>query len=148
MKIILLKDYKNLGKAGEMVDAKDGYARNYLLPRNIAIEATSANVENWKEEQAKLQEEERLAFEGAQELKEKLESITLTLTAKGGETGKLFGSITNAEISKELLKEEKLSIDGKKIELKEPIKTAGLHEVPVRVYPEVVANLKVNIETN
>lgn len=148
MKIILLKDYKNLGKAGEMVDAKDGYARNYLLPRNIAIEATSANVENWKEEQAKLQEEERLAFEGAQELKEKLESITLTLTAKGGETGKLFGSITNAEISKELLKEEKLSIDRKKIELKEPIKTAGLHEVPVRVYPEVVANLKVNIETN
>lgn len=148
MKIILLKDYKNLGKAGEMVDAKDGYARNYLLPRNIAIEATPANVENWKEEQAKLQEEERLAFEGAQELKEKLESITLTLTAKGGETGKLFGSITNAEISKELLKEEKLSIDRKKIELKEPIKTAGLHEVPVRVYPEVVANLKVNIETN
>ncbi len=147
MKIILLKDYKNLGKAGEMVDAKDGYARNYLLPRNIAIEATPANVENWKEEQAKLQEEERLAFEGAQELKEKLESITLTLTAKGGETGKLFGSITNAEISKELLKEEKLSIDRKKIELKEPIKTAGLHEVPVRVYPEVVANLKVNIET-
>lgn len=147
MKIILLKDYKNLGKAGEMVDAKDGYARNYLLPRNIAIEATPANVENWKEEQARLQEEERLAFEGAQELKEKLESITLTLTAKGGETGKLFGSITNAEISKELLKEEKLSIDRKKIELKEPIKTAGLHEVPVRVYPEVVANLKVNIET-
>lgn len=147
MKIILLKDYKNLGKAGEMVDAKDGYARNYLLPRNIAIEATPENVENWKEEQAKLQEEERLAFEGAQELKEKLESITLTLTAKGGETGKLFGSITNAEISKELLKEEKLSIDRKKIELKEPIKTAGLHEVPVRVYPEVLANLKVNIET-
>lgn len=147
MKIILLKDYKNLGKAGEMVDAKDGYARNYLLPRSIAIEATPENVENWKEEQAKLQEEERLAFEGAQELKEKLESITLTLSAKGGETGKLFGSITNAEISKELLKEEKLSIDRKKIELKEPIKTAGLHEVPVRVYPEVLANLKINIET-
>lgn len=147
MKIILLKDYKNLGKAGEMVEAKDGYARNYLLPRNIAIEATPENVENWKEEQKKLEEEERLAFEGAQELKEKLESITLNLSAKGGETGKLFGSITNAEISKELLKEEKLSIDRKKIELKEPIKTAGLHEVPVRVYPEVLATLKVNIET-
>ncbi|WP_054252856.1 50S ribosomal protein L9 [Neofamilia massiliensis] len=147
MKIILLKDYKNLGKAGEMVDAKDGYARNYLLPRNIAIEATPENVENWKEEQKKLEEEERIAFEGAQELKEKLESITLNLSAKGGETGKLFGSITNAEISKELLKEEKLSIDRKKIELKEPIKTAGLHEVPVRVYPEVLATLKVNIET-
>lgn len=147
MKIILLKDYKNLGKAGEMVEAKDGYARNYLLPRNIAIEATPENVENWKEEQKKLQEEERLAYEGAQELKEKLESITLNLSAKGGETGKLFGSITNAEISKELLKEEKLSIDRKKIELKEPIKTAGLHEVPVRVYPEVLATLKVNIET-
>lgn len=147
MKIILLKDYKNLGKAGEMVEAKDGYARNYLLPRNIAIEATPENVENWKEEQKKLEEEERIAFEGAQELKEKLESITLNLSAKGGETGKLFGSITNAEISKELLKEEKLSIDRKKIELKEPIKTAGLHEVPVRVYPEVLATLKVNIET-
>lgn len=147
MKIILLKDYKNVGKAGEMVDAKDGYARNYLLPRNIAIEATPENVENWKEEQAKLQEEERLAFEGAQELKEKLEAITLNLSAKGGETGKLFGSITNSEISKELLKEEKLSIDRKKIELKEPIKTAGLHEVPVRVYAEVLATLKVNVET-
>ncbi|MDO5028120.1 MAG: 50S ribosomal protein L9 [Bacillota bacterium] len=147
MKIILLKDYKNVGKAGEMVEAKDGYARNYLLPRNIAIEATPENVENWKEEQARLEEEERLALQGAQELKEKLEGITLELEGKGGATGKLFGSVTNAEISKALLKQEKLSVDKKKIELKEPIKTAGLHQVEVRVYPEVVATLKVNVQT-
>lgn len=146
MKIILLKDYKGVGKAGEMVEAKDGYARNYLLPRNIAIEATPENVDNWKVEQARIEEEERLAFEGAQELKDQLEGVTLELHAKGGETGKLFGSITNAEISKALLHQEKISVDRKKIELKEPIKTAGLHEVPVRVYPEVVATLKVNVE--
>lgn len=146
MKIILLKDHKELGKAGEMVESKDGFARNFLFPRKIAIEATPENVANWEVEQAQRREEERIALEKAMELKKKIEEQTLKLEAKGGKTGKLFGSITNQEISKALNDQGKINIDKKKIELGDPIKTAGLHQVLVRVYPEVTANLKVEVE--
>lgn len=146
MKIILLKDHKNLGQAGEMVDAKDGYARNYLFPRKIAIEATPENVENWETEQAELKETERIELEEANKLKEEIESTTIKLFAKGGEGGKLFGSITNSDISKALKEQAGLNIDRKKIELKDPIKTSGLKEIVIRVYPEITANLKVQVD--
>ncbi len=146
MKIILLKDHKELGKAGEMVDSKDGYARNFLFPRKIAIEATPENVKNWEIEQADLKEKERIAIEEADKLKEKIEGTTLNLKAKIGENGKLFGSITNQEISKALKDQAGINIDKKKIEIDKTIKTAGLQEVAVRVYPEIVANLKVQID--
>lgn len=146
MKIILLKDHKELGKAGDMVDSKDGYARNFLLPRKIAVEATPENVKNWEVEQADLKEKERIAIEEANQLKEKIENTTVKLEAKSGENGKLFGSITNQEISKALKKQADINIDKKKIELDETIKTAGLKEVLVRVYPEITAKLKVQID--
>lgn len=146
MKIILMKDHKELGKAGEMVESKDGYARNFLIPRKIAVEATSENVKNWEVEQADLKEKERIALEEANELKEKIENTTINLTAKGGEGGKLFGSITSAEISKALKDQSNINIDKKKIELGENIKTSGLKEVQIRVYPELTANLKVQID--
>lgn len=147
MKIILLKDHKELGKKGQMVESKDGFARNFLFPRKIAIEATPENVANWEVEQAKLREEERIALEKAMELKKEIEGKTIKFQVKSGNTGKLFGSITSQEISKALKGQGKLDIDKKKIELKDPIKTSGLHEVTIRVYPEVTAQLKVQVES-
>lgn len=145
MKIILLKDDKDLGKAGSLVEAKDGYARNFLFPRKIAIEATPENLKVWEDEQRTLREEERVRVEEANKLKAKLESMTVNVQAKGGEGGRLFGSITNKEIADAIKAQAKIDIDKKKIELKENIKTTGLKEVTVRVYPEITANLKVQI---
>ena len=145
MKIILLRDDKDLGKAGSLVDAKDGYARNFLIPRKIAIEATPENLKTWEEDQRRLREEERVRIEEANALKAKLESMTVNVQAKGGEGGRLFGSITNKEIADAIKAQAKIDIDKKKIELKENIKTTGLKEVVVRVYPEITANLKVQI---
>lgn len=147
MKIILLKDIKDLGKAGDLVDAKDGYARNFLFPRKVAIEATPENMENWKKQKAKEEKEEAERKAEALKLKEELEKSTLKIKAKGGETGRLFGAITSKDISENLQKQCKLKVDRKKIELKDNIKTAGVKEVPVRVYPEITANLKVEIIT-
>ena len=147
MKIILLKDHNQLGKAGEMVEAKDGYARNFLIPRKVAIEATPENQANWEIEQQKRKEEEALAIEEANKLKEQIESLTVNIEAKGGQGGRLFGSITNNEISKALKEQANINIAKNKIELDENIKTAGITEVLIRVYPEITASLKVNVET-
>lgn len=146
MKIILLKDHNQLGKAGEMVEAKDGYARNFLIPRKVAIEATPENQANWEIEQQKRKEEEAIAIEEANKLKEQIESLTINIEAKGGQGGRLFGSITNNEISKALKEQADINIAKNKIELDENIKTAGVKEVTIRVYPEITANLKVNVE--
>ncbi len=147
MKIILLKDHDKLGKAGEMVEAKDGYARNFLIPRKIAIEATPENEANWEVEQQKRKEEEEIAIEEANRLKDQIENLTVNIEAKGGEGGRLFGSITNTEISRALKEQGDINIAKNKIEMDENIKTAGITEVVVRVYPEITANLKVNVET-
>lgn len=143
MKVILTKDIKGLGKEGDLVEAKSGYARNFLLPKGHAIEATPENLENWKEDQA---ERKRIRDENlaeAEELKKKLESTTYTITGKAGEGGRLFGAITNKDIQ-EMLKGKGIDIDRKKIET-ENIKSLGETVVQVRVYPEVVANLKLNV---
>ncbi len=145
MKIILLKDVKSLGKAGDLVEASDGYARNFLFPKKAAIEATDDNLASWKEQKAKEAEEEAKNRAAAEELKKKLESMTLTISAKGGEGGRLFGAVTSKDIA-DALKKEKLTVDKKRIELKENIKEAGMITVPVRVYPEIVAKLKVSVE--
>lgn len=147
MKIILLMDHDKLGKAGEMVEAKDGYARNFLIPRKIAIEATPENEANWEVEQQKRKEEEEIAIEEANRLKDQIENLTVNIEAKGGEGGRLFGSITNTEISRALKEQGDINIAKNKIEMDENIKTSGITEVVVRVYPEITANLKVNVET-
>lgn len=147
MKIILLMDHDKLGKAGEMVEAKDGYARNFLIPRKIAIEATPENEANWEMEQQKRKEEEEIAIEEANRIKEQIENLTVNIEAKGGEGGRLFGSITNTEISRALKEQGDINIAKNKIEMDENIKTAGITEVVVRVYPEITANLKVNVES-
>lgn len=145
MKVILLKDVKSLGKAGELVNSKPGYARNYLLPKGLAIEATPENVKKWKEEMSELKAKRQEEKEEALKLKEKIENITVELKGKGGEGGRLFGSITSKDISDALKSKHKIDIDRKKIELKDNIKTSGITNVDIRVYPEITANLKINV---
>ncbi len=145
MKVILLKDVKGLGKEGELVNAKDGHARNFLFPRKLAVEATSENMRKWEERKKKEQAREKEEYEKALKLKEKIESLDLELRSKAGEGGKLFGSITSKDIADALKLKHNIDIDRRKIELKENIKNLGTVTVGVRVYPEVVANLNVKI---
>lgn len=145
MKVILLKDVKDLGKAGELVNSKTGYARNFLFPKGLAIEATPANLKQWEEEQKGIEDKKQKEKEAALELKAQIEKITVELKGKGGEGGRLFGSITSKDIADKLKKQYKLDIDRKKIELKDNIKSAGITNVDVRVYPEITASLKVNV---
>ncbi|MDU7302088.1 MAG: 50S ribosomal protein L9 [Peptoniphilus lacydonensis] len=145
MKVILIKDDKNLGPKGSIVNAKTGYARNFLIPRGVAIEATKENMETWKKnkiEEEKIEKENRAK---AMEDKKKIEDITLTIKAKAGEGGRLFGAITSSDIAKNLKNEYKIDVDKKKIDLAENIKEAGIKKIDIKLYTDVVATLKVNI---
>ena len=136
---------KGTGKAGDVVKVSDGYARNMLLPRGLAKEATEGNIRNLEKQKAiaaeKLEEEKA----AAKELAEKLEKITVKIKTKGGDTGKLFGSITSKDISEALEKQENIRIDKKKIELSGPIKQAGDVTVTVKLFTEISAELKVSV---
>ena len=145
MKVILLKDVKGLGNAGEMVNAKDGYARNFLFPRNLAVEANAQNMKKWEEQRQINKAKEQEEYEKALKLKEEIESLNLQLKSKAGEGGRLFGSITSKDIADLLKSEHNIEIDRRKIEMKENIKTLGNTQVAVRVYPELVANLNIKV---
>lgn len=145
MKIILLKDVKDLGKKGELVDAKDGYARNFLIPRKFAIEANDKNLKKWEADMEVKRGKEKTEQKEALKLKEKIESITVELKSKAGEGGKLFGSITSMDISDALKKKHNIDIDKRKIEMKNNIKTLGTTSVEIKIYPEVTGQLKVKI---
>ena len=145
MKVILLEDVKGLGKKDEMVTAKTGYARNFLLPKGAAIEATAGNLKKWKDEMKNKETNEKEEKDEAMDLKAKLEKVTVELKSKAGEGGRLFGSITTKDIGTALKKQHKIEVDRRKIELKDNIKTAGVTVVEVRVYPELTADLKVNV---
>ncbi len=145
MKIILLEEIPNLGIPGDVVDVKRGYANNYLLKKNRAIPGTKENLEKIEEiktEQAKINAANK---EAAEKLAEILNETELEIPAKAGETGKLFGSITTRDIVDNLKNEKDISVDKKKIVLKEPLRTLGVHEVTVKPYPEIEATLKVNV---
>ncbi|SFI22473.1 LSU ribosomal protein L9P [Tindallia magadiensis] len=146
MKVILQQDVKGLGKKGEIVNASDGYARNFLIPKKMAIYANDGNVhtvEQQKKAQEKRKAEERQA---AEELKERIEKVTVTMKTKAGEGGRLFGSVTNKEIAEALQKQHKIKIDKRKINLSDPIKNLGDTVVEVKVYPNVSASMKVKVQ--
>jgi len=145
VKIILLEDVKKLGKKGDLVSVADGYARNYLLPRNLAEEATAGGIKQLKQEKAALENKKKKEKELAQEIAEKLSKAKVTLKVKSGDQGKLFGSVTSKDISEALKKQYKVEVDRRKIELSEPIKTLGSYEVDIKLVPEVEAKLTLKI---
>lgn len=137
MIVILKRDVKGTGKAGEVVKVSDGYARNMLIPKGYAIEATKGNINTLEKVKAKQAEEEAAAKAAAEELAEKIEKIDVTILTKAGTGGRLFGSITTKEISENLLKQHGIEIDSKKIVQPEPIKTFGSFEVKCKFGHEI-----------
>ena len=146
MKVILTSDVEKLGKAGEMVNAKTGFARNFLLPNKLAVQATKENIKIWEEKQAELRAIERENIKNANELKEKIENTKVKIIAKTGEGDRLFGSITSMDIEKVLKEQHGLDVDKKKIEMKDNIKSLGTFNVIVKVYPDINANLEVIVD--
>ncbi|MBF0505508.1 MAG: 50S ribosomal protein L9 [Nitrospirae bacterium] len=144
MKVILKEDVKDVGHIGEMLTVKDGYARNFLIPRGLALEANPKNIKALEHEKRKIQEVVKKAKSGAEEVASKLSAVTLTIKAKVGEEEKLFGSVTAMDIA-EALKKEGLDVDRKKIVLEEPIKRLGSYTVGVKVHPEVSAQFTVQV---
>ncbi|MCF6410730.1 50S ribosomal protein L9 [Pseudalkalibacillus salsuginis] len=144
MKVIFIKDVKGKGKQGEVKNVSEGYARNYLFPNNLAKEANKGNLktlEKKKESEKKQAEEERLE---AVKLKDELEKLTIELSTKAGEGGRLFGSITSKQIAAEL-KGKGYKVDKRKIELSDPIRSLGYTNVPIKLHPDVTATLKVHV---
>lgn len=145
MKVILLKDVKGLGKKGDIVNAKDGYARNFLIPKGFAQEATVGNIKVVEEQKKAKKRREEEELKKAKALAEKISSLTVTIKSKAGENGKLFGSITTKDIASALSKQNKVKIDKRKIVLENNIKTLGVTYVEVKVYPSVTAKLRVEV---
>lgn len=144
MKVILQKDVKNLGKKGDAVEVSEGYARNYLVPRGLVIMATDANLRTLKQEQEAKQNRKEREKKEAADLARKMSDMKVTIAAKAGEAGRIFGSVTSADIAAALEKKG-VKVDKRKIELKDPIKVLGEYKVDVRVYQEVLATLTVKV---
>lgn len=145
MKVILLADVKGKGKAGDIVKVSDGYARNMLFPKKLAKEATPGNVKALERHQAEAAAEAAAKKAEAEALAKKFEELTVKIVTKVGDNGKLFGSITSADIAKAAKEQHDIEIDKKKIVLDSPIKAAGVTTVKVKLYHEVIGNLKVEI---
>lgn len=143
MKVILLEDVKNVGKKGSIINAKDGYAKNFLFPKNLAIEATDVNLRNLENNKKKQEAKEKEILEEAKKLEEELQKITVVIKTKAGENGKLFGAVTTKEISEIIEKEHNLAIDKKKYDLAEPIKSVGEYFVKIKLHSQVNAKVKV-----
>ena len=144
MEVILREDVQSLGKAGQLVRVKPGYARNFLLPRGLAFEATEGNKKRIEAEARARATKASAEKAASEQLAAQLASITVTLRGKAGEEGKLFGSITSQDIAAALT-EQGFTVDKRKLELEHPIKTIGFHSVTVRLQPDVHAEVKVNI---
>ena len=146
MIVILLKDVKGTGKAGDIVKVSDGYARNMLIPKGMAKEATEGNVRSLEKQKALAEEKRAAEKAAAQELADKIKEFKTVIKTKGGEGGRLFGSITSKDISEAVAEQHKLNIDKKKIVLDAPIKNCGTYEIPVKLYTEVTGVLDVTVE--
>jgi len=142
MQIILLEDIPSLGKAGDIVEVAGGYARNYLLPQGKAVETSRRNLRVLEHQKKVVEQKLKRRKKDALRLKEELEGLSLTIAKKVGEMDRLYGSVTTMDIE-EALREEGYEIDRKKIDLEEPIKHLGIYTVPVKIHPEVTAQLKV-----
>lgn len=145
MKVILLENVKGVGKKDEIINANDGYARNFLFPKNLAIEANSTNLSKLKSKQDSASFKKSEEKKNAEEMKEKLSKIVLKINVKAGENGKIFGGVTAKEISEQLKKQYNYNIDKKKIDIKETIKTIGMFTIDIKLFEGVVGKLKIHI---
>ena len=145
MKVILKADIKGVGKKDEVISASDGYARNFLFPKNLAVEANAENMSKLKAKKDSNAYKKSQEKEEAKKIAEKMNKISLRIQVKAGENGKIFGGVSAKEVS-DLLKEEyKIEVDKKKIELKETIKTLGVRTLTIKLYEGVIGNLKIDV---
>ena len=144
MKVFLREDVKNLGKIGEVVNVTDGYARNFLLPKKLAVEANTKNIKEFEHNKRIVQERAAKIREASKATADKLSAVSIVIKAKAGEEEKLFGSVTTMDIA-EALRAEGYEIDKKKISLEEPIKRLGEYSVEVKIHHDVSATVKVQV---
>lgn len=141
MKVILRKNFDQLGKVGDVLTVKDGYARNYLIPRQFAYQATKGNILALEEEKKQILKKEAKELEAAQKFASDLEKVSITVQVKVGEEDKIFGTVTNQMIS-DSLKEKGFDVEKRKIEITEPIKSLGIYSVSIKIHPSVSATVK------
>jgi len=144
MKLILQEDVRNLGRMGDVVNVADGYARNFLIPRKLGVEANVKNVRAMEHEKKKIEEKSKRIRQDAKGLAERLSSTEITLSAKAGEEEKLFGSITSMDIA-EALKKDGFDVDKKKILLDDPIKRLGTYSVGIKIHHDVTAKVQIKV---
>ena len=144
VKVILKADIKGVGKKDEIINASDGYARNFLFPKNLAVEANNENISKWKAKQQSAQYQKQQEKEEAMRIADKLSKISVRIQVKAGENGKIFGGVSSKEIAEVLEKQYRISVDKKKIDLKEPIKTLGIRTVEIKLFEGVFG--KVNVD--
>lgn len=145
MKVILKADIKGVGKKDQVINASDGYARNFLFPKDLAIEANSENMSKLKSKNDSIAYQKEQDIKNAKQIAEKMSKILLKIAVKAGENGKIFGGVSAKEIADNLNKEYNIKIDKKKIELKETIKTLGITNVNIKLYEGISGNLKVDV---
>ena len=146
MKVILTQDVRGQGKRGQMIDVSDGYARNFLRPRKLAQEATADNINTMRMNDKATQERQAKERAEALDLRNRMKDMTIVVTAKGGGAGRLFGSVTNTEVSEALAKQAGIQLDKRKIVLDEPIKSVGVYTVKCKLGYEINAELKIEVK--
>ncbi|MDR3270920.1 MAG: 50S ribosomal protein L9 [Peptococcaceae bacterium] len=145
MKVILQQDVKGTGKKGQLLEVADGYARNFLLPKHWAVEATTANLTNAAQQKASEENRKEQEKQNAMKLASQLNNLLVEVATKTGENGRIFGSVTSKEIVDAVKQQHQLTIDKRKVEVKEPIKALGEYYLTVKLHPEVAARLQVRV---
>ncbi|MBO4769799.1 MAG: 50S ribosomal protein L9 [Clostridia bacterium] len=145
MKVILLEDVKAQGKKGDLINVSDGYARNFLIPRKLAVEADAKSLNEYKNREASKIYKAELEKQNAVRLAEQLNGTAVVVTAQAGSNGKIYGSVTSREIADKLKEQKNIELDKRKISVPEPIKNFGVYELDVKVYPEISAKLTVKV---
>ncbi len=145
MKVILTQDVKSQGKKGQLINVSDGYARNFLLPKGLAVEADASAMNDLKNKEASRLHKIELERNAANDIAKKLETITVKLQAKAGADGRLYGSVTSLDIANALEEQHKIQVDKRKIQLSDPLKTFGVHTVTVKLYTEITGKINVVI---
>lgn len=145
MKVILLKDIKGTGKKGDVKEVSDGYARNFLFPKKLAVQAGTTEVKELNEKKKSQEIKEQKEYEAAVELGKKMEEMNVTLYSKAGDCGRLFGSITSKDVAAQIKKEHGIEVDKRKVMLDEPIRTLGSRFVEVKIHQKVVTKIRVDV---